>query len=114
MGLGAIAPTPQPLAIATLVSIPIGAKAQDRSLWLYNGQSTSIEGYFLEGEYIYGDCDQDCFDLDLFLYDAVLNSCLISSLPPTQSLVSANCLHQQTKLTCRKLRIEDSVILKLT
>ena len=73
-----------------------------------------IEGYFLEGEYIYGDCDQDCFDLDLFLYDAVLNSCLISCLPPTQSLVSANCLHQQTKLTCRKLRIEDSVILKLT
>ena len=57
-------------ASAALVSMTSGAKAQDRSIWLYNGESTSMEGYFLEGEYIYGDCDQDCFDLDLFLYDA--------------------------------------------
>ena len=46
------------------------ARAQDRSLWLYNGQSTTVEGYFLAGEYIYGACDDDCLDLDLFLYDA--------------------------------------------
>ena len=57
-------------ASAAAVSITTEVKAQDRSLWLYNGQSTSVEGYFLQGEYIYGDCDRDCFDLDLFLYDA--------------------------------------------
>ena len=56
-------------ASAALVSMTAEVKAQDRSLWLYNGQSSSVEGYFLQGEYIYGDCDQDCFDLDLFLYD---------------------------------------------
>ncbi|MDJ0707562.1 MAG: hypothetical protein QNJ46_30165 [Leptolyngbyaceae cyanobacterium MO_188.B28] len=57
-------------ASAAVMSMTTEVKAQDRSLWLYNGQSTSMEGYFLAGEYIYGDCDQDCFDLDLFLYDA--------------------------------------------
>jgi hypothetical protein len=47
------------------------AIAQDRSLWLYNGDTTMVDGYFLAGEGVYGACDEDCFDLDLFLYDAV-------------------------------------------
>ncbi|MGF1522316.1 MAG: hypothetical protein ACFBSF_08365 [Leptolyngbyaceae cyanobacterium] len=62
------------LATAAFASVTLfgmtSVEAQDKSLWLYNGQSTTIEGYFYEGEYIYGECDQDCMDLDLFLYDA--------------------------------------------
>jgi hypothetical protein len=46
------------------------AQAQDRSLWLSYGQSATVQGYFAAGERIYGSCDGDCYDLDLFLYDA--------------------------------------------
>ncbi|PSN05780.1 hypothetical protein C7271_08025 [filamentous cyanobacterium CCP5] len=47
------------------------AQAQDRSLWLHNGDYTTVSGYLIAGESVYGECDQDCADLDLFLYDAV-------------------------------------------
>ena len=45
------------------------AKAQSRELWLYDNQTATVEGYFLAGESIYGACDIDCSDMDLFLYD---------------------------------------------
>ncbi|WP_026100865.1 hypothetical protein [Synechococcus sp. PCC 7336] len=57
------------IAATALAGIALEANAQ-RSLWLYNGGSTTVEGYFNAGESIYGTCDGDCFDLDLFLYDA--------------------------------------------
>ena len=44
------------------------AMAANHELWLYDGDSTTLSGYFLEGERIYGDCDEDCYDLDLHLY----------------------------------------------
>ena len=45
------------------------AKAQDRTLWLYNGGAGTVEGAFYSGEAIYGSCDGDCYDLDLAIYD---------------------------------------------
>ncbi|MBV5259758.1 hypothetical protein FLX56_15180 [Synechococcus moorigangaii CMS01] len=47
------------------------AIAQDRSFWLYNGDETTLSGYFYAGEEIYGDCDEDCYDLDFYLYNSV-------------------------------------------
>ncbi|MEO1403395.1 MAG: hypothetical protein AAFV72_19395 [Cyanobacteria bacterium J06635_1] len=59
------------MAVSTsaVAGVALEAKAQDRSLWLHNGQSDLVEGYFAAGELIYGDCDHDCYDIDLFLYD---------------------------------------------
>ncbi len=58
------------LAIAAVSTLALEAKAQDRSLWLNNGGSAQESGVFLAGESIYGSCDSDCTDLDLFLYDS--------------------------------------------
>lgn len=46
------------------------AIAQSRDLWLYDGEQATVEGFFYSGESIYGWCDDDCYDLDLLLYDA--------------------------------------------
>jgi hypothetical protein len=54
------------VALGGLVSPAI---AQDRTAWLYDNQTTSMTGYFLAGEDIYAVCDEDCLDIDLFLYD---------------------------------------------
>lgn len=58
---------------SVMVLSTVAAKAQSRDLWLYNGDSVTVEGYFLEEEGIYGWCDEDCYDLDLFLYDTAGN-----------------------------------------
>ena len=57
-------------ATAAIAGTVAEAKAQDRSLWLYDGQSTNVQGYFVSGEAIYATCDGDCYDLDLFLFDS--------------------------------------------
>mgnify|MGYP005851515895 CR=1 FL=1 len=54
---------------AMVLGSMIDANAQSRDLWLYNGGSETVQGYFYAGERIYGWCDQDCYDMDLFLYD---------------------------------------------
>jgi len=51
-----------------LVGLVSPAFAQDRTLWLNDNQETTITGYFLQGEDIYASCDEDCLDLDLYLY----------------------------------------------
>mgnify|MGYP001800668993 CR=1 FL=1 len=51
-----------------LVGIVSPAMAQSRTLWLNDNGQTTVTGYFLEGEDIYASCDEDCMDLDLFLY----------------------------------------------
>jgi hypothetical protein len=55
----------------TTTGLATVAQAQDYSLWLYSGDVTTVDGYLLSGEGVYGSCDQDCLDMDLFLYDAV-------------------------------------------
>ncbi|ASC72015.1 hypothetical protein XM38_029690 [Halomicronema hongdechloris C2206] len=57
------------LTAAMTIGLVTDAQAQSRELWLYDGEATLVEGYFLDGEAIFGWCDQDCYDLDLFLYD---------------------------------------------
>lgn len=54
------------LAIAGLVSPAI---AQDRTVWLQDNETTTITGYFLQGEEVYASCDEDCADLNLFLFN---------------------------------------------
>ncbi len=56
------------VAIAGIVS---PAFAQDRTIWLNDNAETTVTGYFLEGEDIYASCDEDCSDLDLFLYTEI-------------------------------------------
>ncbi len=56
--------------VSTVLSGAIGpAIAQNRTLWLYDNGQTTITGYFRQGENIYADCDQDCLDLNLYLYN---------------------------------------------
>lgn len=55
-------------SIATVGSI-VPAFAQDRTVWLQDNEQTTITGYFLQGENISANCDSDCMDLDLFLYN---------------------------------------------
>jgi hypothetical protein len=54
------------LVLSSMVS---PATAQDHSVWLEGNQIATLTGYLLEGENVYAVCDQDCSDLDLFLYD---------------------------------------------
>lgn len=44
------------------------AIAQDHSVFLAEGESETFEAYFLEGEVISAVCDEDCSDVDLYLY----------------------------------------------
>ncbi|BAU44057.1 hypothetical protein [Leptolyngbya sp. O-77] len=46
------------------------ALAQSRELWMASGDTTSVTGYFMEGERIWGTCDEDCQDLDITLLSA--------------------------------------------
>lgn len=85
------------------------AQAQDRSLWLYDGNYTTVSGYLVAGESVYGSCDEDCADLDLFLYDAasgelVYEDTAIDSVPYVTApwdgdfiveVVMPNCVHPQ-------------------
>ena len=53
------------LAVLGIVSPAI---AGDHTIWLQEGEESTVTGYFLEGESIYAECDKDCEDLDLYLY----------------------------------------------
>lgn len=55
-------------ASVALAGIVSPAVAQDRSIWLNDNGQTTVTGYFLAGEDIYASCDEDCMDLDLYLY----------------------------------------------
>ncbi|PZO35304.1 MAG: hypothetical protein DCF17_18895 [Shackletoniella antarctica] len=56
-------------AIAVASSAAI-AQAQSRVDWLSSGENIMYDGYLYDGEAVYAVCDDDCSDLDLFLYDA--------------------------------------------
>lgn len=45
------------------------AMAQEHSSWIEDNETKKITGYLLQGESVSGLCDEDCSDLDLFLYN---------------------------------------------
>ena len=55
-------------ASVALIGIVRPAVAQSRTVWLDDNGQTTVTGYFLQGEDIYAECDEDCMDLDLYLY----------------------------------------------
>ncbi|MEL7333039.1 MAG: hypothetical protein AAFN12_12375 [Cyanobacteria bacterium J06560_2] len=55
-------------ASVALVGIVSPALAESRTVWLDDNGQTTVTGYFVQGENIYADCDEDCMDLDLYLY----------------------------------------------
>ncbi|MEA5465710.1 hypothetical protein [Leptothoe sp. PORK10 BA2] len=57
------------MTAATVATLSDQAQAQDTH-FLYEGESTSYEVYLLSGQSIYATCDENCFDIDLFLYDS--------------------------------------------
>ncbi|MGB3570827.1 MAG: hypothetical protein WA783_20535 [Phormidesmis sp.] len=67
-GLRAIAAAVGCASVALMVASN-SAIAQSRTLWLKDNGQTTVTGYFLQGENIYADCDQDCMDLNLYLYN---------------------------------------------
>ncbi|KPQ35093.1 MAG: hypothetical protein HLUCCA11_11785 [Phormidesmis priestleyi Ana] len=56
-------------ALIAAGSLIAPAAAQDRTAWLKDNETTTMTGYLLPGENIYGLCDTDCSDMDLFLYN---------------------------------------------
>jgi len=58
------------VALAGLVS-PALAQEADRTTFLREGESETFTGYFLKDEVITAVCDEDCSDLDLFLYSEI-------------------------------------------
>jgi hypothetical protein len=56
-------------AIAVASSAAI-VHAQSRADWLASGESVTYDGYLLADEGVYAGCDENCADLDLYLYDA--------------------------------------------
>ncbi|MEM6448679.1 MAG: hypothetical protein AAF703_00020 [Cyanobacteria bacterium P01_D01_bin.105] len=43
--------------------------AQEHSSWIEDNETKKVTGYLLQGESVSGLCDEDCSDLDLFLYN---------------------------------------------
>ncbi|NJM97513.1 MAG: hypothetical protein HC800_10395 [Phormidesmis sp. RL_2_1] len=57
------------ITVGAMVDINRPAIAQDYTAWLQDNASTQVTGYFLQGESIYGSCDQDCNDINMFLFN---------------------------------------------
>ncbi|MEL7353697.1 MAG: hypothetical protein AAF171_16930 [Cyanobacteria bacterium P01_A01_bin.116] len=45
------------------------AIAQNRTAWLKDNETTTMTGYLLQGEDISALCDEDCNDINLFLFN---------------------------------------------
>ena len=56
------------ISVAALGTINPAA-AQDRIEILSTDESAMMTGYLYEGESVYAICDQDCSDIDLYLYN---------------------------------------------
>ncbi|HSM84455.1 MAG TPA: hypothetical protein VLS96_22400 [Nodosilinea sp.] len=55
------------MAVASTATI---AQAQSRVDWLSTGEEVTYDGYLLADEAVYASCDDNCGDIDLYLYDA--------------------------------------------
>ncbi len=95
---------PASLVAGLCCTLALPAQAQDRELWMYSGESTTVSGYFLEGESIYGSCDSDCTDLDMFLYDSggnlVSSDTLLDSIPIVTTPFTGDFFVEVTMVNC--------------
>jgi hypothetical protein len=66
------------LGAIAMGSMAASAQAQSTEDWLATGEMVTHDTYLVAGEGISGWCDDDCTDLDLFLYDAASGE-LVSS-----------------------------------
>lgn len=63
------------LASLTLAFVSLSSRAaddltEDYIRWMNTGESFSVEAYLFKDESLSGVCSQDCYDIDLTLYDA--------------------------------------------
>ncbi|WP_008311510.1 hypothetical protein [Leptolyngbya sp. PCC 6406] len=91
-------------AIAVLGSAGL-AQAQSRMDWLSSGESVTYEGYLFTDENVYGICDDNCSDLDIYLYDAgsgelVSSDTLVDNLPIVTAPYEGNFLIQVVMVDC--------------
>lgn len=56
------------VASFALVGLVSPAIAQDRTVFLKEGESTRMEAILIAGESVYATCDTDCSDIDMALY----------------------------------------------
>lgn len=58
------------LSLAVMMASSLNsAIAQEHSSWIEDNETKRITGYLLQGESVSGLCDEDCADLDLFLFN---------------------------------------------
>lgn len=98
------------LTMAGLVSIFLGgianlASAEVRTTFLASGESETYEGYFLADEDIYANCDDNCTDLDIFLYDAytgelIESDTLLDANPVVTAPYDGDFLVETLMVTC--------------
>ncbi|MBD1914552.1 MULTISPECIES: hypothetical protein [Cyanophyceae] len=90
------------IAIATTATI---AQAQSRADWLSTGETITYEGYLLADEAVFASCDDDCSDLDMFLYDAqsgelVASDTLVDAVPGVVAPYEGNFLIELVMASC--------------
>ncbi|MBE9140844.1 hypothetical protein IQ254_27205 [Nodosilinea sp. LEGE 07088] len=91
-------------AIAVVSTAPM-ADAQSRSDWLASGETITYDGYLLAGESVYASCDDDCADLDIYLYDAnsgnlVASDSLIDAVPVVVAPYEGNFFIEVVMASC--------------
>lgn len=59
------------LVIFVPARMSYAAEVHEYSMWLQQGESFTLEQYLSENETMAAGCSEDCFDIDLFLYDAM-------------------------------------------
>lgn len=71
-----------------LYSLP--ALAEVHTTFLATGETVTYEGQFLADEDIYAECDRNCLDLDMYLYDRKTGALIASdTLPDAHPFVTA-------------------------
>ncbi|MBW4652039.1 MAG: hypothetical protein KME20_03125 [Kaiparowitsia implicata GSE-PSE-MK54-09C] len=91
-------------AIAVASSAAI-AQAQSRVGWLSSGESIAYEGYLFADEAVAAMCDDNCYDLDMYLYDAetgdlVASDVLEDSVPIVVAPYEGNFLVELVMVSC--------------
>lgn len=93
------------VSLGAIAMLPLAAHAQSRTGFLASGESEVYEGYFLADEAIYADCDADCDDIDIYLYDAYTGELVSSDIEVDASPVvfapyEGDFLVETTMVTC--------------